>query len=456
LYRDDDTIAAVATGRGPAALGIVRISGPESSEVLATVVPGTRATDKPRQMVHGRARDPSSSEIIDEVLCYFAPEPKTATGQDVAEIHGHGGPLVLGRLLDAVLRAGARPANPGEFTARAFLSGRLDLTQAEAVMTLIGARSERAAKTAVANLQGAVAQRLGHELDRLTEIAAQVEAGLDFPDEDLPLDETDRLATALEQVAQSLESAERSYALGSRLADGARVAIVGPTNAGKSSLLNRLVDEERALVDHEPGTTRDVVEGHAEIDGIPIVFRDTAGLRGTPDRVETRGIERSREAASSSDLSLIVIDGADRSPDRSAGLDELLSASASQAIVAINKRDLPDWSDRLPTCLDGLASQAVSALTAQGLPELMDAIAEALGSSEQDHEPLLVTARQHAAVKSALDRTSNAARTLRRHRSVELAAIDLSEARTELASLWGRDASAEVIDAIFSTFCLGK
>jgi tRNA modification GTPase len=456
VHRDDDTIAAVATGRGPAALGIVRITGPDSARVLAAVVPGTRAVERPRRMVHGRARDPSSDQVIDEILCYFAPGPKTATGQDVAEIHGHGGPLVLGRLLDATLRAGARPANPGEFTARAFLGGRLDLTQAEAVMTLIGARSERAARTAVANLQGRVAERLGRELDRLTEVAAQVEAGLDFPDEDLPLDEAARLAAILDEVSLELESAADSYALGARLADGARVAIVGPTNAGKSSLLNRLVDEERALVDHEPGTTRDVVEGQAEIDGIPIVFRDTAGLRDTSERVETRGIERSREAATSADLCLIVIDGAEGSPGRCEGVEELISVTGSPAIVAINKNDLGDWSDRLPAVLDESTSLPISALTGHGLPELKQAIAAALGARDHDHEPLLVTARQHTAVSRALERTSSAAQTLRRKRSIELAAIDLSEARRELASLWGRDAGEEVIDAIFSSFCLGK
>jgi len=456
LYRDDDTIAAVATGRGPAALGIVRISGPAAAAVIEAVVQGARAVERPRAMVHGRARHPSSAEMIDEVLCFYAPGPRTATGQDVAEIHGHGGPLVLGRLLDATLHAGARPAHPGEFTARAFRNGRLDLTQAEAVMTLIGARSERAARAAVANLQGRVAERLGRELDRLTEVAAQVEAGLDFPDEDLPLDESYRLAAILEEVEQELSSAADSYALGSRLADGARVAIVGPTNAGKSSLLNRLVDEERALVDHEPGTTRDVVEGRSEIDGIPIVFRDTAGLRGTTDRVETRGIERSRDAATSADLCLIVVDGAERSPERFAGIDDLTSAADRPMIAAINKRDLPDWSDRLPECLDGVAPVPVSALTSQGLPDLERAIAAALGATERDYEPLLATARQHAAVERARARTSSAARALRRQRSVELAAVDLGEARRELSGLWGRDASEEVVDAIFSSFCLGK
>jgi tRNA modification GTPase len=423
--------------------------------VLGALIPGTRAVSRPRQVSHGRARHPTTEETIDEVLCFFSPGPRTATGEDVAEIHGHGGPLVMQRLLDAVLIAGARPADPGEFTARAFRNGRLDLTQAEAVMNLIGARSERAARTAVANLRGAVARRLGSELDRLTEIAALVEAGLDFPDEDLPPAETDRLVAVLRQVAEGLASAERTYALGSRLIDGARVAIVGPTNAGKSSLLNRLVDEERALVDHEPGTTRDVVEGHAEIDGIPIVYLDTAGLRGSPDRVETRGIERSREAAASADLLLIVIDGAEPT-DPSTELEALLSGSTLPAIAALNKKDLPAWSGHRTRSVRRFDVVEISALTGEGLDELKTAIGEALGASDQEGEPLLVTARQHAAVRTALDRTRRAIEALTGERSIEIAAIDLREARIALAGLWGRDATEEVIDAIFSTFCLGK
>lgn len=456
MYPDDDTIAAVATGRGPAALGIVRISGPAAGAILEAVVPGTRASRRPRQMVHGRARHPDTAEIIDEVLCFFGPGPRTATGEDVAEIHGHGGPLVLRRLLGAVLRAGARPAQAGEFTARAFRNGRLDLTQAEAVMALIGARSERAARAAMANLRGAVADRLGNELSRLTAIAAQLEAGLDFPDEDLPLEEVDHLAAALEQVATGLDAAERSYALGARLAEGARVAIVGPTNAGKSSLLNRLVGSERALVDHEPGTTRDVVEGATEIEGIPVVFLDTAGLRASPGRVETRGIERSRDVAMTADLLLIVIDGADQRTDLDDEIGDLLREATSPAVVALNKSDLPGWSNRLPAPLVGSVSVTVSALTTAGLDSLRFAIGEALGASDDEHEPLLATARQHAAVAAALDRTRRAAAALRRGRSVELVAVDLGEARTALAGLWGRDATDEVIDAIFSSFCLGK
>lgn len=456
MYLDDDTIAAVATGRGPAALGIVRVSGASASAVLAAVVPGSRAAARPRRMLHGTARCPRTSEVIDEVLCFHCPGPKTATGEDVSEIHGHGGPLVLRRLLDAAIAAGARPARPGEFTARAFLNGRLDLTQAESVMALIGARSERAARTAVAHLRGAVADGLGHELDELVAIAAQVEAGLDFPDEDLPLEQTERLTGRLEQIAAELGNAERSYALGSRLVEGARVAIVGPTNAGKSSLLNRLIGEDRALVDRDPGTTRDVVEGGGEIAGIPIVYQDTAGLRPEPGRVERQGIERSRAAAGSADLLLMVIDGAEREVDPRPDLVELLGEDAPSAIVAINKCDLVDWSDRLPPELKRLPAVAVSALTGHGLPELEAAIGAALDSGQAEHEPLLVNARQHAAVKAALDYTLRSAAVLRDNRGVELAAVDLRAARDALAGLWGRDATEEVIDAVFSTFCLGK
>jgi tRNA modification GTPase len=456
LRLDDDTIAAVATARGPAALGIVRISGPRSAEILTAVVPGARAAERPRQVVPGRARCLQTGEVIDEVLCFHCPGPRTATGEDTAEIQAHGGTLVLQRLLEVVVRAGARPARPGEFTARAFLNGRIDLTQAEAVMALIGARSERSARAAVAQLQGAVGDELGGELDALTGIAAQVEAGLDFPDEDLPLEEAARLAERLERVAERLAAVDRSHTLGRHLVEGARVVIVGPTNAGKSTLLNRLVGQERALVDHEPGTTRDTVEAAAEVAGIPVVYEDTAGLRPSPGRVERQGIERTRGAAVAADLLLVVIDAAEPAEPDLSQLEPLLADTAPPALVVLNKLDLPDFDERIPAALGHLPNNAVSALEGDGIENLVHDIGEALGGAEGAHDLVLVTARQHDAVATALTHARRALEVLREQRGIELAAIDLRVARESLAGLFGRDTTEDVIDAIFAQFCLGK
>jgi tRNA modification GTPase len=455
--RDEaDTIAAIATAPGKAALGIVRISGPAAGAIVEAVVPGSRVIERPRRIALGLARRPGTEEIIDEVLCFCCPGPRTATGEDTAEIQGHGGRLVLERLLEAVLEAGGRPAQPGEFTARAFSNGRLDLTQAEAVMALIGARSERARRLALDHLQGAVGKRLGHQLDRLVDIGAQVEAGLDFPDEDLPPAEIEQLTGQLERVAEHLQTAERSYAIGARLNDGARVAIIGPPNAGKSTLLNRLVGEDRALVDHAPGTTRDVVEGRGEIAGVPLVYQDTAGLRGSPGRVEQQGIARAGEAARAADLLLIVVDGADESATEWPAIDELLTEASAPAIAVINKSDLPGHRLLAQGLLADRPQVAVSALTGDGLGDLEAAIGTALAAGDDTLEPLLVTARQHAVVNRAIEHTRRAIAVLRDQGGIELAAIDLRTAREALAELWGRDATEDVVDAIFASFCLGK
>ncbi len=454
-----DTIAAVATARGPAALGIVRISGPGAGEVLEGVVPGTDCLSEHRKMFHGLARDSVSGVVLDEVLCFFSPGPRTATGEDVAEIHGHGGVLVMKTLLDAAIEAGARAANPGEFTSRAFSNGKIDLTQAEAVMTLIGARSDRAVRAALRQLAGGLGSSLGRILDDLTGVAARIEAGLDFPDEDLPAMEIEKLSAKLVPLGDELARAAESFKLGSKLAHGASVAIVGPANAGKSSLLNRLVGENRVLVDSDPGTTRDVVEATAEIGGVPLRFLDTAGLRSHAGLLEKRGMEMTAAAAAGADLLLIVIDGATPGSSDETALGDLVDLRGmtdADAIVVLNKNDLPTWREEAPAALAQLNRVAVSALNGDGISDLRSAVEKMLVSGQGESEVLLTTARQHAAVSTCEKHVKRAVGILDRGADLELAATDLRWARESLASLWGRNATDEVIEAIFSNFCLGK
>ena len=454
-----DTIAAVATARGPAALGIVRISGPGAGKVLEGVVPCTNCLSEHRKMLHGLARDPVSGAVLDEVLCFFSPGPRTATGEDVAEIHGHGGVLVLKTLLDAAIEAGARAANPGEFTFRAFSNGKIDLTQAEAVMTLIGARSNRAARAALKQLAGGLGSRLGRILDDLTGVAAEIEAALDFPDEDLPAMEMEKLSARLVPMGDELARAAESFGLGSKLIQGATVAIVGPANAGKSSLLNRIAGENRALVDSDPGTTRDVVEAATEIGGMPLRFLDTAGLRSPAGLLEKRGMEMTADAAAGADLLLIVVDGAARGSFEESAIEELVDlrgVSDVDAIVVLNKNDLPTWRDEVPAALSTMDRVAVSALNGDGISDLRDAVEKMLGSGQGENEVLLITARQHSAVSTCEKHVKRAVGILDRGADLELAATDLRWARESLASLWGRNATDEVVEAIFSSFCLGK
>jgi tRNA modification GTPase len=452
-----DTIAAIATATGPAAIGIVRLSGPRAGDVLARVVPAANAARHPRRMCRGRALDPRDGSLLDDVLCFFAPGPATVTGEDVAEIHGHGGPVVLGRLLAAALAAGARAAEPGEFTYRGFVGGRLDLTRAEAVAHLIAARSERAANAALARLDGAAGRALGGALDALTVAAARVEAGLDFPDEDLPPAAAKDIAAAVEAALSPLREAERSFALGARLADGARIALAGPVNAGKSSLLNRLAGAERALVDAAPGTTRDVVEARGEISGVPVLFCDTAGLRPDASGLEGRGIEAGRRAVREADALVIVLDGAAAGSTGAVDLAGLVARESGRpALVACNKSDLPGFSARVPAALADLARVEISARTGAGIDALVEALGRLLIGDDGAAEPLLSTARQHRAVEVAIARAGAAAARLREGADPELAAEDLRRAREALAGLFGADADAQLLDGIFSTFCLGK
>jgi tRNA modification GTPase len=454
-----DTIAAVATGAQAAALGIVRISGPEAARVIAAVVPAARAADRPRRMCHGRAVDPRTGRHLDDVLCFFAPGPGTATGEDTAEIHGHGGPLVMRSLLGAALAAGARAADPGEFTCRAFCSGRIDLTQAEAVMGLIAARSDRAARTALRQLEGGLATRLDADYEALTRVAAALEAGLDFPDEDLPQATATVLADDLDAISASLRRLADSFASGARLASGAVVALAGPANAGKSSLLNRLAGSERAIVDSEPGTTRDVVEIEVVLNGVPVRVSDTAGLRSEPGRLEDKGISKAMAAVRAADLVIVVLDGSKGGGDP-VEIERLLGdggAKAKPTIAAINKCDLPEWrDDHLPGPLASSRRIRLSALTGEGCDDLARAIGAMLAAEEDPAEIVLTTARQHAAVSAALSSLLDAAGHLRGGSLPELAAADLRFARESLASLTGRAADADVLDAVFSSFCIGK
>lgn len=455
MYGPTDTIAATATAHSPAALGIVRISGPEAETILKRVMARKHALVD-RRVCAGIARDPNTNEALDEVVFFFCKGPKTATGEDTAEIQGHGGPVVMQRLLNAVLKVGARPAEPGEFTYRAFSNGRIDLTQAEAVMGLIGARSERAARISMGQLSGNLGRTLSELFEEVSRVTAHVEAGLDFPDDDLPVSEVDRLATRLKAAQTKLEDLARSFTFGARLGDGARIAVVGPPNAGKSSLFNRLAAEDRAIVDEMPGTTRDVVEYVGEVAGIPVVFADTAGLRETEGRVEKTGIERSMRAAEAADVLLIVLDGATLIPD-SAQLSAMVDSAASAAkLVVLNKNDLPAFTPSLPEALKSQPFVSVSAVTGEGIDDLIDTLAALLDAGDRGESTVLTTARQHRAVSDAATHVTRAAKQLVAHGELELVAAELKWARECLAALLGKSADDEMLTLLFSEFCIGK
>lgn len=444
----DDTIVAIATPPGRGGVGIVRLSGPEAGEI------GARLFDRPlrdRRLVHGRIIDPADGSLIDQALAVLMRQPRTYTREDVVELQCHGGPIVLRRVLAAALALGARAAEPGEFTLRAFLSGRLDLAQAEAVAATISAQTDAAQRLAASGLEGDLSRRLTEPRAALVRILAYISARADFPDEDVPAEDLrPRLAAARRALAQLAASA----ATGAVYREGVRTAIIGRPNVGKSSLLNRLVRRERAIVTDIPGTTRDVIEETVSIDGVPLVLIDTAGINETSDPVERLGIERSRAALAQADLVLLVLDGS--RPLTSDDLALVEAARARRAIAVVNKSDLPPAVDAgtLP-----VPAVRVSARTGEGTEALVAAILACLGDDGATlaiEHAVTATSRQVDALRRALAGVDDALATASGAAPEDMIGVGVREAVVALGEITGDTVTEDLLDAIFSEFCIGK
>ncbi len=444
----DDTIAAIATPLGRGGVGIVRLSGAEAGEI------GARLFDRPlrdRRLVHGRIIDPADGSLIDQALAVLMRAPRTYTREDVVELQCHGGPIVLRRVLAAALALGARSAEPGEFTLRAFLSGRLDLAQAEAVAATISAQTDAAQRLAAAGLEGDLSRRLREPRAALVRILAYISARADFPDEDVPAED---LRPRLAAVRQALAQLAAGAATGAVYREGVRTAIIGRPNVGKSSLLNRLVRRERAIVTDIPGTTRDVIEETVSIDGVPLVLIDTAGINETTDPVERLGIERSRAALAQADLVLLVLDGS--VPLTSDDLALVEAARARRAIAVVNKSDLPPaaGAGTLP-----LPTVHVSARTGEGTEALVAAILACLSDDGLalaiDHA-VTATSRQVDALRRALAGVDDALATASGAAPEDMIGAGVREAVVALGEITGDTVTEDLLDAIFSEFCIGK
>lgn len=456
----DDTIAAIATPLGEGGIGIVKISGPRATEILhhlftPTGGRGAALTLVPRRLTRGHVHDPRTGQTIDEVLAVLMPAPHSYTCQDVVEIQTHGGIVVVQRILELVLAAGARPAAPGEMTLRAFLNGRLDLAQAEAVLDIVKARTEAALRVAVDQLGGHLSRQIKPLRSALMNVLAYLEATIDFVEDEIPPQD---VRTPLHHVEAALLDLLATADRGMIYRQGARAAIVGRPNVGKSSLLNALLRGDRAIVTPVPGTTRDTLEETINLHGVPLVLVDTAGIRLSADNeIEQLGIERSRAALQRADLALLVIDGSQPLD----ALDETIAGLIGDkaAIVVVNKRDLPasdaTVADRL---LPDARHVAISALTGTGLSDLEQAILDQLlrGSVAASDTPLVSNPRHKAALARALDHVHAAQAGEQTGLSTELLAIDVRAAVDELGEITGETAGADLIEAIFSQFCLGK
>jgi tRNA modification GTPase len=452
-----DTIVAVSTPLGEAGIGIVRLSGPEAETIIRRMFRPRRPAPEWRShhLSLGHILD-GRGEIIDEVLVALMRAPHSYTREDVVEINCHSGYLVLKRILEEALARGARLARPGEFTLRAFLAGRLDLTQAEAVLEVIQARTQAGLRVAGAHLQGGLGQRVGEARDRLLDLLARVEAALDFPEEAQEV-EPAAVREALAAPVRLLEGLCHTYREGRLLKEGLLVVIAGRPNVGKSSLLNRLLQAERAIVTEIPGTTRDVIEEAVNLQGIPVRLTDTAGLRAAAgDRVEELGMAKTRERLEQADVVLYLLDGSRPLTEEDRRI--LGELAGRPGLAVINKVDLPQiLADREVQNAATLPVAKISALTGQGVEELKQAIVElALGGGVRSEGEIITQARHHRHLSTALENLSTAQALLGPEAPWELVAEELRAAVRELGEITGQEVGEDILERIFAQFCIGK
>jgi tRNA modification GTPase len=455
----DDTIVAIATPPGRGGIGIVRLAGPEAR---AVVIPMLRlhggrefcVTD----FVPGRARfaeliEPGGSAAeasrVDEVVITFFQKPHSYTTDDIVEIAAHGAPVVLRHIVELAIAGGARLAEPGEFTMRAFLNGRIDLTQAEAVRDLIDSQTLYQAKVAAQQLDGALSHRLQPIKRKLVELIATLEAGIDFADDDVQVAPPAQILAGIAAVREPLQALEQSFAYGRLVHEGLTLAIVGRPNVGKSSLFNRLIEQERAIVTATPGTTRDLVTETVAMGGIPVRLVDTAGIRHTHDEVESIGVRKSMEALADADLVLVVLDA---SQPRSSEDEELLAQAAPRKALAVeNKADLAS--------ADGNSSGIrTSALTGAGIPELRAKILRAIAgeNAAQPESGFLTNVRHQGLVRDSLAALANATRAVEQKLPHEMLLLDLYSSLRPLDEITGATTADDILNLIFSSFCIGK
>ena len=451
-----DTIAAIATPQQPSAIGILRLSGPDTRAVLEQVFRaknGQSAAEQiPRAMVLGDLLD-SEGRLLDNVLCVYFPGPDSYTGEDCAELHCHGSPVVLNEGLRALFAAGARQARGGEFTQRAFLNGRMDLIQAEAVIDLIDAETAEAARNAVGQVSGSLSRLVDNIYNDIMGVVSRFYAVVDYPDEDIEEHTRQEVLDTLDRAKTDLTVLAATFSRGQLLKAGVPTVILGKPNAGKSSLLNALLGYDRAIVTDVAGTTRDTVEEKVRLGNVLLRLIDTAGIRDTGDAIERQGVARSRAAAAQAALALLVLDG-------SAPLDEedeaamAVAETVAKVLAVVNKADLPQKLDTAGLDFDRVIH--ISAKTGEGLDRLTDAIAALYpaGSERQGH--LLTNARQADAVSRALTAVESAQAALRSGMTPDAVLTDAEAALSALGELNGKSVREDLVSTIFSRFCVGK
>ena len=459
----NDTISAISTPRGEGGIGIVRMSGASSLSIIKKIFqPNRKQTNiekiKTHSIIYGHIIDPETNELIDEVLLTIMLSPKTYTKEDIVEINCHGGSIPISKVLELTLKMGARLAEPGEFTKRAFLNGRIDLAQAEAVADIIRAKTDLSLKVAINQLEGHLSHKINQIQTDLVSLLASVEASIDFPDEDLDFLKSDEILDQISDIYRKLDLIMATADEGRIITEGIKGVIVGRPNVGKSSLFNALLREDRAIVTAIPGTTRDAIEEFVNLDGIPLKLTDTAGIRETEDVIEVESIDRTKAHLDQADLILMVLDSSETLTEDDRHLISLVRDK--RTIIVINKVDLPQSldDDELVKLADDMPTVYVSAIDELGFQQLKAVIRDTVLHKESvQTDPIFVTKIwQKDAIRRAMESLIFAQESAKSSMSPELIAVDLRGALKNLGEITGETTSEDILDQIFSRFCIGK
>ena len=456
----EDTIAAVATAYGEGGIGIIRISGEEALPILQEIFEfhGDTDTFTSRRMTYGKIIDKEKNQIIDEVLAVYMKGPKTYTAEDVVEINCHGSMVSMRKTLALVLRKGARLAEPGEFTKRAFLNGRLDLSQAEAVIDMIRAKTDKSFDVAVSQLEGRLSLKVEEIRQKLLDLLVDITVNIDYPDEDIEEMTYEKLEESIVETQDMIEKLLATSSTGKMIREGIKIAIVGKPNVGKSSLMNGLLKETRAIVTDIPGTTRDTIEEVLSIRNIPVYLVDTAGIRETSDKVEKMGIEKSKEAFNQADFILFLLDGSRPLEEEDLQIMELLKERKS--LVLINKRDLGEAISIEEIAAKLPASQVIEAslLKGQGITEIEDAVEDLVYGGEivQKESMMVNNVRHIELLQQAVKSLTDALHMSEMREALDFIEVDVKNAYERLGEIIGETVSDDIINEVFARFCLGK
>ncbi len=457
-----DTIAAISTAPGIGGIGIIRLSGKECFLILDKIFKAKNPEEinniKGYSMKYGKIVNPKTNEIIDEVLVSYFKEPNSYTAENVCEINSHGGMIVVKKILELCLESGARLAEAGEFTKRAFLNGRLDLTQVEAVIDVINAKTEKESRASVNQLEGNLSKEIKAIKDKILSILTDIEANIDYPEYDVEEVSNNRALSTLEEVQKDLNELNKSFENGKIIKDGIKVAIIGKPNSGKSSLLNTIVKEERAIVTDIEGTTRDTIEEFVSINGIPFKFIDTAGIRNAENKVEQIGIEKSKKVAEESDLIIAMFDNSKELSDEDK--DILKFIKNKKAIIILNKTDLEDKGLIESKEIKELNKKVlkISLRSESNLKDLYNELDTMFGLNEitADNEILITNIRHKKIIETAIEHVNNAKNDLTNGMPIDIISINIKSVLEDLAEITGENVTEDIIKDIFSKFCLGK